>query len=605
MPFAWRVPVLLLALLLFITSLAHAADITVNAELSADSTTTDQPVRLSVTVEGGMNATIPDEINSDGLTIQYSGQQRRMEINNFRGTVSVVTTYTVSADRPGKYTIQPIEIQAGGKTFKTEPLHLTITQGSGGGGSGRNSDEGDPGSNQNKVFSELIIPKDTAYVGEIIPAEIRYYFERDIQFQVNPPGQVPQIAGEGFSKQRYPQPRLEQTEIKGRPYRVLIYKTAVVAAKSGDLTVGPAELDVVVSIPQNRRRRPSLNDPFADDFFSSNPFFSPPIQREMNLRTEPVTLKIKALPPGKPPGFTGAVGQFTLQASAKPLNIKSGDPVTLTSVVSGRGNFDVVSAPTLVDTKDWRTYPPSGRLSSSDEIGITGDKTFDMAIVPEGKPTHIPPVHFSYFDPQTGKYVTLTSEPISVQIESSGSPAAVPDSSPRAPATPVIAATPTPAASPTPANDILPIRTQWRSAAQTFAPVWQQPVFWIAQGIPLLFLLLLAMPKILTATRPDAATLRQRKWKSEHSNLTAKLASDKPENFFPAAARSLELQTALKRGTDSATPDEVLLTLGFEGEEAETAREIFRRRDEIGYGGIRGGREISSEMRKRYESILK
>lgn len=603
--FAQRVPFVLLAFLFFIGSFAHGAEITVNAELSADSTTTDQPVRLSVTVEGGMNATIPDEINSDGLTIQYAGQQRRMEINNFRGTVSVITTYTVSADRPGKYTIQPIEIQAGGKTFKTEALHLTVTQGSGGGRSSNNNNDEESGSNQNKIFSELIIPKDTAYVGEIIPAEIRYYFQRDVQFQVNPPGQVPQIAGEGFSKQRYPQPRLEQTEIKGRPYRVLIYKTAVVAAKSGDLTVGPAELDVVVSIPQNRRRRPSLNDPFSDDFFSNNPFFSPPIQREMNLRTEPVTLKIKALPPGKPPGFNGAVGQFTLQTSAKPVNVKSGDPVTLTSVVSGRGNFDVVSAPTLSDTKDWRTYPPSGRLSSSDEMGVTGDKIFDMAIVPEGKATQIPSVHFSYFDPQTGKYVTLTSEPIAVQVEGTGSPAAIPEVSPRVSPAPAVAATPAPTSSPTPANDILPIRTQWRETAQTFAPVWQQPVFWVAQGIPLLVLLALAMPKILAATRPDATTLRQRGWKSEHAGLAAKLASDRPEDFFPAAARSLELQSALKRGADSATPEEVLATLGFEGEEAETAREIFRRRDEIGYGGIRGGREISVELRKRYESILK
>lgn len=604
-PLSFGAPFLLLALLFFVTSIARGADVTVKAELSADSTTTDQPVRLSITVEGGMNATIPDEINSNGLDIQYSGQQRRMEINNFRGTVSVVTTYTVSADKPGQYTIQPIEIRAGGKTYKTEALHLTVTKGSGGGNSGGNSNDEDSGSNQNKVFAELLIPKDTAYVGEIIPAEIRYYFDRDVQFQVNPPGQVPQITGEGFSKQRYPQPRLEQTEIKGRPYRVLIYKTAVVAAKSGDLTVGPAELDVVVSIPQGRRRRPSLNDPFADDFFSSNPFFNPPVQREMNLRTEPVTLKIKALPPGKPPGFSGAVGQFALQTSAKPVAVKSGDPVTLTSVISGRGNFDVVNAPTLANTKDWRTYPPSGRLSSNDEMGVTGDKIFDMAIVPEGKPTQIPPVHFSYFDPQIGKYVTLTSEPISIQIEGNGSPAVVPDASPRASVTPLVAPTPAASPSPTPTNDILPIRTQWRATAQTFTPIWQQPVFWGAQAIPLVVLLLLAAPRILAATRPDATALRQRQWKSEHSSLASKLASDRPEEFFPAAARSLELKTALKRGTDSATPEDVLVTLGFEGEEAETAREIFRRRDEIGYGGARGGRELSGELRRRYESILK
>ena len=97
--------------------------------------------------------------------------------------------------------------------------------------------------------------------------------------------------------------------------------------------------------------------------------------------------EVKPLPAdGQPRSFAGAVGNFTHDAtSVKPTMVEAGDPVTITAKITGRGDFDRVTAPQMTDPTGWKTYPPSGSSQADDDVGISGVKTFQMAAIPETK----------------------------------------------------------------------------------------------------------------------------------------------------------------------------------------------------------------------------
>ena len=102
---------------------------------------------------------------------------------------------------------------------------------------------------------------------------------------------------------------------------------------------------------------------------------------------------------------------------AKPKSVQVGDPITVTTTISGRGNFDRVNAPLLEDERGWHKYPPSSKFKQDDEVGISGTKTFEMVVSPNEKKQTLPVLAFSYFDPAKDQYLTLRSEPMAITVQ--------------------------------------------------------------------------------------------------------------------------------------------------------------------------------------------
>ena len=71
-----------------------------------------------------------------------------------------------------------------------------------------------------------------------------------------------------------------------------------------------------------------------------------------------------------------------MTADANPKSLQVGDPITVTARISGRGNFDRVTAPALEDDHGWHKYPPSADFKQDDDVGISGAKTFETVISP-------------------------------------------------------------------------------------------------------------------------------------------------------------------------------------------------------------------------------
>src|SRR6266496_1320781 len=609
-----RVPIGVLfgTLIGFCAANAFADSPSVTAVLSNSEAAVGAMVQLQIRVTGARGADAPQKIAVDGLEIYRTGTSQHFEMNNFNVTSSVVYDYTIMPLQAGTFIIPPQTIRVGGNSLRTPQLRLNVTDSLG--RSSRSSRDVQPANANKLVFAELIVPKKTAFVGEMVPVEIRLGFDPRARPKLI---DGPEIAGQGFTAQKLQQSGENLETINGRSYDVVTFKTAVAAARAGKFDIGPVKAKAQVLVSRRpsspRSRSPfdlfNLDDPFSDPFFSE-PFSQFGERREVEINSEPVAFEVKPLPPNAPPSFSGAIGNFTMSTEAKPKSVQVGDPITVTSTISGRGNFDRVNAPAVEDERGWHKYPPSSKFKQDDEVGISGTKTFETVLSPNENKQAVPVLAFSYFDPAKEQYVTLRSESIAITVQGG------------APATQNVAASQPTLASPAPAvapqrtekpQDILYQLTDRSATVESFAPLYTRPVFWTVQLVPLFALIGLAGWKIRRAKIDNRAARRFAALQHETSELMHKLRRNaaSPQEYYAEASRVVRLKTALASGSGGIDPNVVDAetaadTFKLDTESRNQLRRLFEQSDEWQYSGAHNGpATISPESRREVLELIK
>jgi BatD DUF11 like domain len=596
--------------------LAHADSPSVTAVLNSSEAALGETVRLEIRVIGARGADAPEEIMVDGLEIRRTGTSQRIEMNNLNLTSSVVYDYTVMPLRAGRFAIPSQTIRVGNNSLRTPALTLNVADSSGRSSGARSGRDTQAAGANNLVFAELIVPSKTAYVGEIVPVQIRMGFDPRVRPRLIEP---PEITGQGFTAQKLQQSAENTETIGGRIYEVVTYKTAIAAARAGKFEIGPvkAKAQVVIprrqSAPRTRGRSPfdlfDQDDPFSDPFFS-NPFSQFGERREVEIKSEPVALEVKSLPPNAPPSFSGAIGNFTMTTEAKPKTVQVGDPITVTNTISGRGNFDRVNAPVIEDERGWHKYPPSSKFKQDDEVGLSGTKTFEMVLSPNEKKQGLPLLAFSYFDPVKEQYVTVHSDPIPINVEGG----AVVASSAGTSATPATAAAR--AASPVPSankpQDILYQLTERPQTAESFAPIYTRNVFWAAQVFPFLALIGFAGWKIRRARIDNREAQRIAALQHEATDLMHKLHRNdvSPREYYAEASRVIRVKAALASGNRRIDPNMVDVetaadTFKLNSDSRDRLRRLFEQSDEWQYSGAHNGPgRVSPESQREVLELI-
>jgi hypothetical protein len=287
-----------------------------------------------------------------------------------------------------------------------------------------------------------------------------------------------------------------------------------------------------------------------------------------------------------------------------------GDPITVTSTITGRGNFDRMNGPALEDERGWHKYPPSAKFKQDDDVGISGEKTFEMVIAPNEKKPAVPPLVFAYFDPVKENYVTLRSNPVPIQVEGGAAPAA---SAATAPAAGATAATPTATVAVTPAptakpQDILYQMTDLGRVG-SFTPIYARPIFWIAQLAPFVLLLGFIGWKIRQAKIDNRDARRMAELQQESAELLRKLRRSElsPQEYFSNASRVVRVKTALAKNMNPNAVDADIAARAFDLGEHEQAqlRTLFERSDELRFSGSgNGAGKISSNEREEFLRLL-
>jgi hypothetical protein len=567
--------------------LAQAEEPSITTALSSSEAGVGEQIQLQIKVTGA-RAAEPPEISIDGLDIQSGGQMQSFEMRNFDITSSVTFNYTITPLRVGTFKIPSVTINAGGKSLRSDELRLTVTE-----HPNQSSTSGNRATLNPKDLAsiELIIPKKNVYVGESVPIEVRLLI--DTRARVVDPNAVvqgPQLDGQGLTVQKSQRPVENQETINGRRFHVVVYKTAITAAKAGKLDVGPARLELIMQWPRTRSRMFSPRDIFGmDDAFDGlmpNPFSDLTQPVPVKIASEPVTLEVKTLPPNAPPSFSGAIGNFVMTSDVNPKSGQLGDPFTVTTQITGRGNFDRVTAPVLEDDKGWRKYPPSSNFKQNDDVGISGTKTFETVLSPNERKEQVPPQLFTYFDSLKDQYVTLRAEAIPIRVEGGVAPTTAPPVTPTANAPATSLGSQTPAAK---QQDILYQITELPTGSESFAPLFARRAFWFAQLVPLLALLLFIAWEIRVARLNNREMQRRETLQRESAEIERSLRRDElsPEEYFSRASRAIQLKTALIRGIDPNAVDAEIAAAAFKADTETRQRlcRLFERSDEARYSG--------------------
>jgi hypothetical protein len=594
-----------LAILAALTGVAFGAPPSVTAVLSDSQPEVGRMVQLEIKVNGAQSANVPETILIDGLEIHQTGTSRQFEMHNFDVTSSVTYNYTIMPLKAGRFKILPQTVRVGNDSLRTPELVLNVAQGSSGNAnsspSGAQSARA-PAGNQ-FAFADLVVAKKDAYVGEMIPAEIRLGFDSRARGRLQ---DGPELSAQGFTTQKLQQPRENVETIGNRIYHVLTFKTALAAARPGKFELGPVTAKAMVvmprrpsTTPRTRPRSPfdlfNMDDPFSDPFFS-DPFGGIGERVEVPIKSETVSLNIKPLPPNAPKNFSGALGNFTMTVDAKPKTVQVGDPITVTSTITGRGNFDRMNAPALEDEHGWHKYPPSSKFKQDDDVGISGEKTFEMVLAPNEKKSAVPPLIFAYFDPAKENYVTLRSDAVAIQVEGGAAPAptvaaAPPSAAPTATAPATAAATPAPTAKP---QDIL-YQMNELGAVRSFTPIYARPIFWIAQLGPLILLFGFVGWKIRQTKIDNVVAKQAAARQQEMATVLRELRRGdvSPQIYFSHATRVVQLKAAVAKNISPNAVDAETAANVFDLGEGERMqlRKLFERSDELTFSGSGNGAE--------------
>ncbi len=393
----------------------HSEAQEIKAELNPTTFGIGQSATLQITVNGSQSADIimPDV---DGLAFHRRGQSSQIQIINRAVTSTVVYSYLVQAQKAGTYTIPAITVTIDGREHQTTPISCTITQISGtppgSGQMGSTPKQQSSRTAEQSTFISFVPEKNQGYLSEAVRAKIKVYFHKGLTVnQIS----LPQFQGNGLLLDKLSDKPLQTEEIvNNESYSVLIWDTYITGVKEGNYNL-EFEVDAALLI---RSRQPTPPPGLGSSFF--NDFFSDYSNKPIRITSPEIPFQVLPLPEsGKPDGFTGAIGSFNLKVTAQPISVEAGEPITLTMSVAGTGNFDNVKEPIISEPAGIKTYTPNETFTP-DQNPHQGEKRFEQAVI-IAEPTlqQIPPIVFSFFDPEKGKYQTLFSDPIDITVTSS------------------------------------------------------------------------------------------------------------------------------------------------------------------------------------------
>jgi hypothetical protein len=438
--------------LLLITIPAFAAKFT--ASLDRDSIVLGESVTLTLSFEGVNPGGMPQLPPIPGLQIA-GGVSSGYSSTLADGRMQSVQTYSIPfvANQVGEIQIPAFNIELGGQKLSSQPLKLKVLA------EDPTAPPADLGTKS--AFLWLVVPRKEFYLGESVVVELRLYLRAGVR---NIDGyQPPALSGEGFTSSGWKQGQNFQRRVGGRVFTVVPVLCSLTAAKTGPIRIAPLNANVVLNPP---------------DVFEG--FFGRRSETErVALTLNEQTLQVLPLPTeNQPAGFNGAVGQYTMSVNVGPTNVATGDPITVKVQISGRGNLNGLMLPEQTAWQDFKAYPPTANVETTDAWGLQGAKTFEQIVAPQSTDIkELPPLTFSYFDPETKLYRTLSYPGVPLTVRPGGN----------AP-TPVIAATPRSSneTSPPPQQDIVPIKTRLGNVRPPDSASGTRKVFLALNVVPML-----------------------------------------------------------------------------------------------------------------------
>lgn len=381
-------------------------------EFKATASKTSLGINERLIVEFAVNADGDDFVPPKISGFKVSGPYQTVSNSWINGKTSFSKgyKYLLIPTSKGTFTIGQATITVEGKEYKTNPLKITVGDAIAGAdpnpyaNNQRHQEEMQQNAEQG-VHLVAEVSKTNPYVNEPVTVVYKIYVS-------------PTTSVSGWKEVASPQYNdfwsqnidiqnlvLQEEKYEGQVYRmVVLRKTVLYPQKDGRLEIEPLTLDVSMEVPNGRR-----------DFFGRQ--LMVPTSKVVSAGKKYIT--VKPLPEkGRPTDFSGAVGNFTFTVKPSKTTISNGEALQLDIAVSGKGNLKLFTLPKPQVPSALEMYDPEHKEDVTIPLsGMQGKISDNYTIVPQNKGKYpIKALSFSWFDPSTGSYKTVTHDEIMIDV---------------------------------------------------------------------------------------------------------------------------------------------------------------------------------------------
>lgn len=387
-----------------------AQEVTFTAEVDNNKIGLSDTVDLTVTIAGSglnqaINPVVPDLVDFD---IVGQSSSTNMTFVNGKLSSSRSIIYTLAPKKMGKLTIPAVSLSYADKQYATEPVEVEVVAES----TAPKKRRQDPWSPffdpfETRQTRQHYGPEAVQLVAELDRRQVYQGEQATLSLKI-----LTQISITGLAIEEFPPLTgfwVEEVEVeknpKGRKVTVgdreytefLIKRNALFPSRPGKFAIGPATLAIEVA---------------GVGFLGGG--------ERVKRQSRPLSIEVLPLPEsGRPAGFDGTVGTFSIAATIDREELAVGDVATMKVTVTGKGNIKTVNEPVFAKIEDLRFYEPkfTEKLSFS-AARMQGEKSWEYVLSPKTKGDHqIAPIRLAYFDPSTKSYKVAETKPLTIHAE--------------------------------------------------------------------------------------------------------------------------------------------------------------------------------------------
>ncbi|MBI5814884.1 MAG: protein BatD [Nitrospinae bacterium] len=393
----WLSLILALAAQLTMYGGAFAADINISAKASPERLPPGESFQLTIRVEGSGVKSLPDPVlpRLENFEITGKGVNQEISMVNLTAKVAKSVVYTIRAPKEGTFEIPSATVEYDGRKYSTKPINIVVdpkaqAQAQ---GAGRKDPLDLDGLINNSFFPQgRKIARDDIFITmdvdkkEAVPNEpvmATFSFYRAVDIYEHPTYMKPDFKGFWVEDMQGGDNKREWTStqnVNGKAYHVTRLKYALMPVTTGTHTIEPAQVYITV-------------DPWSD---------------RMKLQTKPITVNVRPLPEkGRPAGFKGMVGSYTVTSGVEPSTPAVNSNVMLRISISGDGYLKPAPAPEKPVLDGFEIFEPKVTDTLDKSQGkLISRRIIEFPMIPRqtGEKT-IPPMVFTWYDTAKKEYV--------------------------------------------------------------------------------------------------------------------------------------------------------------------------------------------------------
>ena len=339
----------------------HAIFASVKATLDSNYVELGDTVTYSLTISGDdvKRPNISTLCDSDVIS---SGSQRSIQMINGDVKKSYILSYKFVPQQSCE--IPPISLEVDGKVEQSNSVSLKIVSG--------------VVKKDASFMLTLTSDKKEVFVGE--PFRVTLLFkQREDAEAVDSKFEAPKLKGFWIKEQSKP------TRYRDGRYVITKITYTMAAQRVGDLTISKAQMRIA--------SRGNTTDPWGG--------WMPQIKWKTYFSNS-IDIKVKPLPKG-----AGLIGDFSIKAIADKSKINSNEALNVIVEVDGIGNLE--------DIKSFKPYI-DGVSVFDEKIVIKGNKLTQKLAFVADKDFTIPPFSLKYFDTNSSKIKTISTNPINIKV---------------------------------------------------------------------------------------------------------------------------------------------------------------------------------------------